>query len=72
MTVNSQKFVSLTASSTDPEDDRLMETDKFLGELTANKPFLSTYGFELWRRYSANCANSNLDTETVLSLVVAK
>ena len=53
----------------DPEDARLMETDKFLGELTADKPFLSIQGFELVRRYSPI---STLDTEQVLSLVVAR
>ena len=67
--LKSQKLVSLMTSPSDPKDDRLMDTDKFREGATASRPFLSTYGLELWRRYSPK---SILDTETVLSLVVAK
>ena len=68
--LKSQKLVSLMTSLTDdPKDDRLMDTDKFREGVTASRPFLSTYGLELWRRYSPK---SILDMETVLSLVVTK
>ena len=53
----------------DPEDARLMDTDWFLCELTARRPFLSTNGLELCRRCSPS---SILDTEKVLSLVMAR